>query len=143
MADQKTKPTTQNVYEFIDTFASTDLKKKESRELVKIISDTTGFEAKMWGPSIIGFGRYHYTYTTGYDGNAPIIGFSPRKTAFSLYVYSPCASNDQLLKKLGKFKMEKACIYVKKLEDIDLAVLQQLIRITTDFIKDKYTTYEE
>ena len=80
----------------------------------------------MWGPTIIGFGSYHYKYASGHEGDAPILGFSPRKTAFSLYVYSETEKSKNLLTELGKFKMGKACIYVKKLEDINILTLHEL-----------------
>ena len=97
----------------------------------------------MWGPSIIGFGSYHYKYASGHEGDAPIIGFSPRKTALSLYVYSPCSENDKLLKDLGKFKMGKACIYAKKLDDLNIEVLKKLVKTTTEFIHEKYPENHE
>ena len=124
MAQQKTLPTDVDVVNFIESFANSEQKKEDSFELLKLIKETTGFEPKMWGPSIIGFGSYHYKYASGHEGDAPIIGFSPRKTALSLYVYSPCSENDKLLKDLGKFKMGKACIYAKKLDDLNIEVLK-------------------
>jgi|SRR5690554_694405 len=141
MATQKTKPTEQNTTDFINSFADTEQKRKDSFELVKLMQDFTGYEAKMWGPSIIGFGSYHYKYDSGYEGDAPLIGFSPRKAAISLYVYSGylgLPEQDEMLKELGKFKMGKACIYVKKLSDIDLEVLKKLMRSTIDFLEIKY-----
>ena len=138
MAKQKTLPTEADVIHFIESFANSEQKKKDSFELLKLIKETTGFEPKMWGPSIIGFGSYHYKYASGHEGDAPIIGFSPRKTALSLYVYSPCSQNDELLKDLGKFKMGKACIYAKKLDDINSEVLKKLIKTTKAFIQEKY-----
>jgi hypothetical protein len=143
MAEQKTKPTTQSIPEFIDSFVQNEQKKVDSYELIKIIQEITGYSAKMWGPSIIGFGRYHYKYASGHEGDAPVIGFSPRKVALSLYVYSPCAENDELLKDLGKYTMGKACIYVKKLSDINLDVLKQLITTTTKYMQSNYPTYNE
>ena len=80
----------------------------------------------MWGPTIIGFGSYHYKYASGHEGDAPLLGFSPRKTQFSLYVYSKTEKSDALLKDLGKYKMGKACIYFKKLSDINISIVEQL-----------------
>jgi hypothetical protein len=140
MAEQKTKPTVQSVTDFIESFANTEQKKQDSYKLLSFIEEITGYKPVMWGPSIIGFGSYHYKYASGHEGDAPIIGFSPRKTALSLYVYSPCAENDELLKDLGKFKMGKACIYVKKLEDIDMEILEKLIKTTDEFIREKYNS---
>jgi hypothetical protein len=143
MSQQKTQPTTQSIPEFIDAFVQNEQKKNDSYELVKIIEEITGYSAKMWGPSIIGFGRYHYKYASGHEGDAPVIGFSPRKAALSLYVYSPCAENDALLQGLGKYTMGKACIYVKKLADIDMNVLRELIKTTTAHMQSNYPTYDE
>ena len=122
----KTKKTEADVYEFINSFANSEQKKKDSYELIKIIQDITGEEPKMWGPSIIGFGSYHYKYESGHQGDAPILGFSPRKAAFSLYIYSDTEKSNSILSDLGKFKMGKACIYIKRLSDIDTGVLQEL-----------------
>jgi hypothetical protein len=88
----------------------------------------------MWGPTIIGFGTYHYKYASGHEGDAPILGFSPRKTAFSLYVYSKTEKSDRVLKELGKFKMGKACIYVKKLSDINIPILEILSQESIDYV---------
>lgn len=143
MAQQKTLPTDAGVVNFIESFANSEQKKEDSFELLKLLKETTGFEPKMWGPSIIGFGSYHYKYASGHEGDAPIIGFSPRKTALSLYVYSPCSENDKLLKDLGKFKMGKACIYSKKLDDLNIEVLKKLVKTTTEFIKEKYPENHE
>ncbi len=80
----------------------------------------------MWEPSIIGFGSYHYKYKSGHEGDAPVLGFSPRKAAFSLYIYSDTEKSKSIVSGLGKFKMAKACIYVNKLADINIPVLKEL-----------------
>lgn len=137
MAEIKTKQTNADVTEFINTFAETEQKRKDSFELVKLMQDFTGCEPKMWGPSIIGFGMYHYkSEKSKQEGDWPLIGFSPRKAAISLYVYSGQAK--ELLDKLGKFKMGKGCIYVKKLSDIDTEVLVKMMNETVNFLKTKY-----
>lgn len=139
MAEIKTKQHDGDVFEFINTFAETEQKKKDSYELIKIIQDFTGFEPKMWGPSIIGFGKYHYkSDRSKQEGDWPIIGFSPRKAAISLYVYSGAEGQDELLQNFGKFKMGKGCIYVKKLSDINLDILKELMQSTINHIKHKY-----
>lgn len=139
MAEIKTKQTGADVVEFINSFADTEQKKKDSFELLKLMQDFTGYEPKMWGPSIIGFGQYHYkSERSNQEGDWPLVGFSPRKSAISLYVYSGCSGQDDLLKELGKFKMGKSCIYVKKLSDINQEPLKKLIRITMDFLRSKY-----
>jgi hypothetical protein len=139
MSTIKTKQTDASVADFINTFADTEQKKKDSFELLKLIQDYTGFEPRMWGPSIIGFGKYHYkSERSRQEGDWPLVGFSPRKAALSLYVYSGCEGQDELLKTLGKFKMGKACIYVKRLSDINPEVLKKLIRSTIDYLQVKY-----
>lgn len=139
MAEIKTKATDADVHEFINTFADTEQKKQDSFELLKLMQDFTGYLPKMWGPSIIGFGQYHYqSERSSQKGDWPLVGFSPRKAAISLYVYTGSAGQDDLLKELGKFKMGKACIYVKKLSDIDQEVLKKLMRSTIEFLKMKY-----
>ena len=139
MAEIKTKQTDADVSEFIQTFADTDQKRKDSFELVKIIQDLSSFEPKMWGSSIIGFGIYHYkSDRSKQEGDWPLVGFSPRKAAFSLYVYYGSEINEKLLEKLGKFKKSKGCIYIKKLSDIDVEVLKAMISETIIQIQLKW-----
>ncbi|WP_296386640.1 DUF1801 domain-containing protein [Winogradskyella sp.] len=90
------------------------------------------------GPTIIGFDNYHYKYASGHEGDAPILGFSPRKAAFSLYVYSATERSEKLLADLGKFKMGKACIYVKKLKDINISTLQELCIESIKYINEHH-----
>ncbi|WP_346238924.1 DUF1801 domain-containing protein [Niabella insulamsoli] len=139
MAELKTKQNNASVKDFINSFADTEQKRKDGFELLKLMQDFTGYKAKMWGPSIIGFGKYHYkSERSRQEGDWPLVGFSPRKAAISLYVYSGGEAQDALLKELGKFKMGKGCIYVKKLSDIDTDVLKQLIRGTIVHLEAKY-----
>lgn len=138
MAKTKTNYTTADVHEFINTFADTDQKRQDSLELLKIMQDITGCEPKMWGPSIIGFGSYHYKYKSGHEGDAPVLGFSPRKAAFSLYIYSDTEKSKLALANLGKFKMSKACIYMKKLADINIPALQQLYEESIKYINEHH-----
>ena len=141
MADLKTKKNNANVEEFINSFADTEQKRKDSFELLKLMQDFTGHKPEMWGPSIIGFGSYHYkSERSRQEGNWPLVGFSPRKAAISLYVYTGSKDHEHLLKDLGKFKMGKACIYVKKLSDINIDVLKKLMKATIDFLESKYGT---
>jgi hypothetical protein len=134
----KTTATEVNVTDFINSYVDSELKKVDSFQLIKLMSEWSGFEPKMWGPTIIGFGSYHYKYASGHEGDAPLIGFSPRKAEFSLYVYSHTEASEQLLKELGKFKMGKACIYVKKLSDISIPVLEKLCHITFDYLNEHH-----
>jgi hypothetical protein len=92
----------------------------------------------MWGPSIIGFGCYHYKYASGHEGDAPLLGFSPRKAEFSLYVYTPGDHNKNYLEQLGKYRMSKVCIYFKKLDDLDIRVLEKLCKATLKHMKKNY-----
>lgn len=131
-------PTDSNVLEFINTFATTEQKRQDSFQLLELMENVTGFEPKMWGPSIIGFGSYHYKYDSGHEGDAPLIGFSPRKTAISLYVFTGLQEHQHLLENLGKFKIGKACIYANKLSDINQQELMKLMLETITFLKSKY-----
>lgn len=136
MAEIKTKQTDADVMEFINTFANNEQKKLDSFELIRIMKEVTGQEPKMWGPSIIGFGVYHYkSERSRQEGDWPLVGFSPRKAAISLYVYTGAKEHEHLLEGLGKFKMGKACIYVKKLSDINLDVLRKIIRESIVYLK--------
>jgi len=134
MAKNKTTETEVDVIEFLNAYVENEQKKADSFRLIELMSDWTGFEPKMWGPTIIGFGSYHYKYASGHEGDAPLIGFSPRKAAFSLYVFSPTEENKHLLDGLGKYKLSKACIYVKKLADIDISCLEMLCEVSIDYL---------
>jgi len=138
MAKNKTTETENNVEDFISSFVDDETKRKDSFELIKIMQEVTGFEPKMWGPSIIGFGSYHYKYASGHEGDAPLAAFSPRKAAISLYVYSPSDEKEELLSKLGKHKASKGCLYVKKLADIDAEILKKMISLSIENTKKLY-----
>ena len=127
MADNKTKPTELSVAAFID--AITDpTKRADAKALVKLMQDVAGEKPKMWGPSIIGFGTYHYRYESGREGDMPIVGFSPRKPATVFYGLHATADAEAMLAKLGKHTTGKGCVYVKKLADIDSRVLTELVK---------------
>lgn len=138
MAKTKTTTTNADVDAFINSFAGAGQKCSDSFELLKLMQQVSGLEPKMYGPTIIGFGTYHYKYESGHEGDAPLIGFSPRKAAFSLYVFTGLEEHEQLLKNLGKFKMGKACIYVNKLADINTNALTSLMQTTIQYLKNKY-----
>ncbi|WP_210151483.1 DUF1801 domain-containing protein [Chryseobacterium scophthalmum] len=138
MAKTKTTYTEIEVKDFLDSYVDNEQKKTDSLQLIELMKEWSDSEPKMWGPSIIGFGNYHYKYTSGHEGDAPIIGFSPRKAAFSLYVYSDTEKSKLLLPNLGKFKMSKACIYIKKLSDIDVSILQQLCMESIQYISEHH-----
>ena len=138
MAKNKTTETEKNVTAFINEFTDSETKRKDSHELIALMKEVSGFEAKMWGPSIIGFGNYRYKYDSGHEGDAPLLGFSPRKAAISLYVFTGLEEHKHLLDGLGKFKMGKACIYINKLSDIDQQKLKKLMKASINFLKEKY-----
>lgn len=138
MAENKTKSTEANVEEFIRSYANSQQKIDDSFMLMKMMQEVTGVEARMYGPTIVGFGNYHYKYASGHEGDAPLLGFSPRKAEFSLYVFTGLDEHEHCLKDLGKFKMGKACIYVKKLSDINLDVLKNLMEVSVDYLSTKY-----
>lgn len=139
MAEIKTQVHNGDVVEFIHSFADTEKKIEDALQLLDFMKKVTGFEAKMWGPSIIGFGKYHYkSDRSKQEGDWPLVGFSPRKAAISLYVYSGCEGQDELLQQLGKYKMGKGCIYVKKLTDINLDALEGLVLSSISFLQEKY-----
>ncbi len=139
MAELKTKQHDADVLEFINSYADTQQKKNDSIALLRLMQDVTGYPPKMWGASIIGFGQYHYkSERSRQEGDWLLVGFSPRKAAISLYVYSGCAGQEEIIKDLGKFKMGKGCVYIKKLSDIDQEVLKKLMKSTIDFLQTKY-----
>jgi hypothetical protein len=138
MAKTKTAYTGVDVMDFLISFVDNEQKKNDSIQLINLIQEWSGFEPKMWGPSIIGFGNYHYKYASGHEGDAPILGFSPRKAAFSLYVYSATEKSKELLDHLGKFKKTKGCIYIKKLSDINIHILKELCLDAIDYVIKTY-----
>lgn len=137
MYEPKTKETDSSVVEFIENVDN--LKKREDAyQLLDIFSETTGFQAKMWGPSIIGFGSYHYKYASGHEGDAPLVGFSPRKAKISLYFAPGETKREELLKVFGKHTSGKGCVYINKVEDIDVDVLKELINESVKFLNETY-----
>ena len=135
-AKQKTTETTKSVPAFIKTIADKQ-RQNDCSSIVKIMEQASGCEAKMWGSSIIGFGTYHYKYESGHEGDAPLVGFSPRKNEFALYL-SNFDGREEMLKKFGKHKSAKACVYIKKLSDVDEGVLKKMITATVKHYKMKY-----
>lgn len=139
MSGIKTKQHDADVYEFINTFSNTTQKIEDSLQIVTLMEEISGHPPKMWGPSIIGFGSYHYkSKRSKQEGDWPLLGFSPRKTAISLYIFTGLEEHEYLLENLGKFKKGKACIYIKKLSDINIDVLKELMRVTLSYMKDNY-----
>jgi hypothetical protein len=140
MSELKTQPTDIDVETFIKSFADTLQKQTDSFELLKLMTEITGQKPQIWGSSMIGFGSYHYkSERSRQEGNWPLVGFSPRKAAISLYVYSGTPEQEKCLENLGRFKMGKGCIYVKKLSDIDQNVLVDIIKFNIQFLESKFS----
>jgi hypothetical protein len=126
MAVNKTKPTVISVQEFIDALPD-ESKRADARKLVALMQSGTGEVPKMWGPSIVGFGTVHYRYDSGHEGDMPLACFSPRKGALVLYSLLGSADSEEMLDKLGKYTTGKGCLYIKKLSDVDPAILEKMI----------------
>ncbi len=140
--EAKTKMTDQSVIEFIESVES-EKKREDAYKLLKIFEETSGYEAKMWGPSIIGFGSYHYKYASGHEGNAALVGFSPRKAKISLYFAPGDHRREELLLRFGKHTTGKACVYINKIADIKEDVLKELITQSIDFLQKLYPNNKE
>jgi len=126
MAENKTKPTKLSVSAFIETVAD-QTRRADAKALVKLMQTATGEKPKMWGPSIIGFGSYHYKHDSGREGDMPLVGFSPRKAATVLYNMTGFTGSESLRAKLGKHATGKGCLYIKKLAEVNQKVLETLI----------------
>lgn len=136
MAEQKTKPTEQTVESFLDSIPDEKVR-NDCYEVMKIMKKATGLKPKMWGTAIVGFGQYHYKYDSGHEGDSCLTGFAPRKANITLYLMGGL-QNEELMKKLGKYKTGKGCLYIKKIEDVDTGVLEKLIKSSVDFVKVKF-----
>jgi hypothetical protein len=136
-AKVKTVETKNSVTDFINLIPD-ETKKSDCFNLIEFMKEQSGFEPKLWGPSIVGFGSYHYKYESGREGEAPIVAFSPRKSEISLYLSSSFENREELLQKFGKHKSAKACIYVKRLEDINISILKKMISLSIKHIKRLY-----
>ena len=127
MAELKTKKNTASVSAFLKGVED-PTRRKDCETVRKIMREETGSRAAMWGDAIVGFGSYHYKYASGREGDWMLCGFSPRKQNLSVYIMAGFTKYEALLNKLGKHKTGKSCLYIKRLDDIDLAVLRELIR---------------
>lgn len=137
MSELKTKRNDGNVTDFINKIQDPN-KKADSLEIIKLMQEITGEEPKMWGDSIIGFGTYTYKYSSGRSGEWMRLGFSPRKQNLTLYIMPGFDIGESLLPKLGKYKTGKSCLYIKKLEDVDVPTLKELIQNAANFMDQKY-----
>ena len=136
-AELKTKPTKADVEKFLNSIKD-EKKREDSFKILKLMKQIIKEEPKMWGPSIVGFGSYHYKYESGREGDMCITGFSPRKQNLTIYILPGFKRYSDLMKKLGKHKTGSSCLYINKLEDVDLKVLKQLITESVKYMKKKY-----
>ena len=138
MAEQKTKQTNASVKDFLNQVADEE-RRKDCFTVAKLMEEITGEKPKMWGPSIVGFGRYHYKYASGHEGDWPVAAFSPRKRDLTLYLMPGFAEHGELMKKLGKHSTGKSCLYIKSLSDIHMPTLKKLIKDSVNYM-EKYRT---
>ena len=137
MAETKTRPTGVSVDDFLGA-APDEGRRADARALRTLMERLTGEPARMWGPSIVGFGRYHYKYDSGHEGDSARIGFSPRAKELVLYVMGDFAERRSLLDRLGRHREGKACVYLKRLSDADPEVLEQLLQGSWDYMRRNY-----
>lgn len=133
MADLKTRPHDGDVEAFLDSVEN-DTRRQDAFDVLALMKRVTGEDPRMWGPSIVGFGSYHYRYESGREGDWFVTGFSPRKQALTLYVMSGFKKHDALLEKLGRHSTGRSCLYVKRLADVDMDVLEELVRRSVEHV---------
>ncbi len=126
MAAAKTMPTDASVEDYLNSVPD-EAKRQDSFALLELMEEVTGEKAVMWGDSIVGFGTYHYVYASGREGDWPVTGFAPRKQALTLYIMAGFDQYDELLSRLGKHRTGKSCLYIKRLSDVDVDVLRELV----------------
>ena len=137
IAGLKTKPTEASVEEYLDTIED-PRRRADCAAISALMKKVTKFEPKMWGPSIVGFGSYHYRYKTGHEGDACLAGFSFRRPEIVVYIAEGFESREELLKKIGKHRMGKVCLYFKRLSDIDVGVLEKLVKSSVAAMRKRY-----
>ena len=137
MSEPKTRPTNEDVAEFLDGILH-ERKREDSRTAVALLTDVTGLEPKMWGEGIVGFGEYHYKYKSGREGDWFRVGFAPRKRSLSFYIMPGLEGFEDILEDLGKHRTGKSCLYVNKLDDIDLDVLRELVEASLEKLEERY-----
>ncbi|MGW8225984.1 MAG: DUF1801 domain-containing protein [Anaerolineales bacterium] len=135
MAELKTQPNQQSVEDFLNNVEN-ETKRQDSFSILELMKEETGDEPIMWGDSIVGFGKYHYKYASGREGEWFLTGFSPRVQNLTLYIMSGFDEYDELLGKLGKYSTGKSCLYIKKLEDVDQDVLRELVGKSVEHMKE-------
>ena len=139
MVKNKTTETSVDVHDFLNNLEN-EKRKEDSLALLEIFRSVTGFEPKMWGPTIIGFGKYKYKYESGREGEAPMAGFAPRKDSLVIYMATEFQDREDLLAQLGKHTSSKSCIYAKKLAELDIQVLRKIIRNSMTHVKQLYAS---
>ncbi|MCY2687049.1 DUF1801 domain-containing protein [Salinimicrobium sp. TH3] len=137
MADLKTKQNEASVTDFLDQIEN-EQRQSDCREILKMFLEVTGEPAKMWGENMVGFGKYHYKYKSGHEGDWFLTGFSPRKQNLTIYIMTGFQEYNDILEKLGKYKTSSSCLYVKKLEDINKEILSKLIRRSVEDMRERY-----
>ncbi|SJZ46255.1 DUF1801 domain-containing protein [Sediminibacterium ginsengisoli] len=137
MAKNKTIPTKNSVADFLAGVADPG-RRADCIRLAEIMTKETGYEPEMWGTAIVGFGSYDYKYESGHEGSAPLVAFSPRSNAISLYTSIESEEREQLREQLGKHKSGKGCIYISKLSDVNQPVLEKLIKASVKHLRKKY-----
>ncbi|MDW3177308.1 MAG: DUF1801 domain-containing protein [Acidimicrobiia bacterium] len=142
MADNKTQPTSISPATFV-AGVEHDTRRADAEALLEIMGRLTGNQPKMWGPSIIGFGRYHYVYESGREGDFMIVGFSPRKANLVVYLMPGYEDLTDQLARLGKHKIGKSCLYINKLADVDQGVLEEMITISINKMRENYETFDD
>jgi hypothetical protein len=137
MAALKTQKTDASVEGFLNQVED-EARRRDCFDILDLMQEVTGEEPAMWGPSIVGFGSYRYKYASGHEGEWMLTGFSPRKRDLTLYIMSGFEAYDSLLAKLGKFKTGKACLYINKLEDVDLSTLRELVKQSAEHMAETH-----
>ncbi|MFZ1281895.1 MAG: DUF1801 domain-containing protein [Ignavibacteriaceae bacterium] len=137
MAKNKTTETKASVWGFLSTIKD-EKRQKDCLTIIDLVSKSTGYEAKMWGTSIVGFGSYNYKYDSGHEGSAPLTGLASRVNAITLYLGSKFEKREELLSKFGKYKEGKGCIYIQKLEDVDTSILVKMFKNSIASKKKQY-----
>ena len=139
MAENKTQPTRRSVTALINGIDDIQ-KRADAKKIAAMMRKATGARAAMWGPSIVGYGRYHYRYESGREGDFMLTGFSPRKQALTVYIIPGFKPFESLMKKLGVYKTGKSCLYIKRLSDVDEGVLEHLIVESVKHMRRNYET---
>ena len=139
MTTLKTQPTDASVDEFLESVSNAK-RREDAYATKKLMEDITGLEPRMWGSSLVGFGHYEYQYSSGRRGEWFITGFSPRKQALTIYIMPGFGRFDAIMSRLGKYKTGVSCLYIKNLEDVDLKLLEELIRLSIVRMKEIYET---